>query len=157
VKFAPAAATVLLALVLTGCAGAAPRDDAATTTPAADGTCEADQVRLVVEFGALGADEVDTCAPPGPAVDALASAGITTEGTADYGDQVVCRVDELPAPDVESCTTLPSDAYWALWVKGAPDDEWGYAEEGVATLELAAGQSLGLVYTQGTDSIPPSD
>jgi hypothetical protein len=69
---------------------------------------------------------------------------------------VICRVDDQPAPDVESCDTLPADAYWALWVKDA-DGEWGYAEEGVATLQLEAGQSVGLVYTEGTDSVPPLD
>ncbi len=159
-KFAPAAAAAaaLVLLVLTGCAAAAPQDDPAPTTPAAvDGACTADEVALVVEFGSLDADEIDTCAPAGPAVDALEAAGITTEGTVDYGDQVVCRVDDLPAPDVESCATLPSDAYWALWVKDTADSDWAYAEEGVATLQLTAGQSLGLVYTEGTDSVPPSD
>jgi hypothetical protein len=44
-----------------------------------------------------------------------------------------------------------------MWVKESPGGDWGYAEEGVATLELAGGQSLGLVYTEGTDSVPPSD
>lgn len=160
VKFAPSAtaAAALLLLALTGCAPSAPVDDPAPTTPAAaDGACTDAEVTVVVEFGSLGADKIDTCAPAGPASDALEASGITTEGTVDYGDQVVCRVDDLPAPDVETCATLPADAYWALWVKTTPDAEWGYAEEGVATLQLTAGQSLGLVYTEGTDSIPPSD
>jgi hypothetical protein len=160
VKFAPtaAAAAALVLLALTGCAGSTPEADPAPTTPASgDGACTDSEITVVVEFGALGADKIDTCAPAGPVSDALDAIGVTTEGTVDYGDQVVCRVDDLPAPDVETCATLPSDAYWALWVKESPDAEWGYAEEGVATLELAGGQSLGLVYTEGTDSVPPSD
>lgn len=153
-KFAPSAAAALVLLALTGCGGSAP--EAQPTTPAvADGACADAEITVIVEFGALGADGIDACAPAGPVADALDALGISTEGTVDYGDQVVCRVDDLPAPDVESCATLPSDAYWAMWVKSAPDAEWGYAEEGVATLELAGGQSLGLVYTEGTDSVPP--
>jgi hypothetical protein len=158
VKFTSAAAAALVVLALAGCAPSAPQDDPAPTTPAAaDGACAESEVTVVVEFGSLDAPKIDTCAPAGAASDALEAAGITTEGTVDYGDQVVCRVDDLPAPDVEPCATLPSDAYWALWVKETPDADWGYAEEGVATLQLTAGQSLGLVYTEGTDSVPPSD
>ena len=136
--------------------GRRPQADPTPAAPAAgDGACA--DVTVVVEFGSLDAARIEDCAPAGPASDALEAVDITTEGTADYGDQVVCRVDDLPAPDVETCATLPSDAYWALWVKDSADAEWGYAEEGVATLELTAGQSLGLVYTEGTDSVPPSD
>jgi hypothetical protein len=47
-------------------------------------------------------------------------------------------------------------AYWALWVKNSPDGEWEYALEGVGTLELEAGQSVGLVYTAGLESVPPA-
>lgn len=157
-KLAPVASAALLLLALAGCAAGAP--DAAPTpdgseAPAADGACAADEVAIQVDFGSLGADQITDCAAAGSAVDALAAADITIEGTADYGDQVVCRVDDQPAPDVEPCDTLPADAYWALWVKEAPDAEWAYAEEGVATLQLDAGQSMGLVYTEGTDSVPP--
>jgi hypothetical protein len=148
----------MVLLALAGCAGSTPQTDPAPTTPAAgDGTCAETEVSVVVEFGTLGAERIDTCAPAGPVSDALDAVGVTTEGTVDYGDQVVCRVNDLPAPEVEPCATLPSDAYWALWVKDSPDAEWGYAEEGVATLELSEGQSVGLVYTEGTDSVPPPD
>lgn len=152
-----AAPLALVALALAGCATATP-DAASSSTPtaaAASGACE--QVSISVEFGALDAPRLDECAPAGPASDALAAVDITTEGTADYGDQVVCRVDELPAPADETCATLPADAYWALWIKTSPDAEWEYAQEGVGTLQVEDGQSLGLVYTEGTDSVPPTD
>lgn len=160
-KLAPsAAAAALLLLALAGCSPAAPETDPTSTASepaAADGACADSEITVVVEFGSLGVPDVRECAPEGAVSDALAAVDITTEGTADYGDQVVCRVDEQPSPDIESCATLPADAYWALWVKDDADAEWAYAEEGVATLQLAGGQSLGLVYTEGTDSVPPSD
>lgn len=121
---------------------------------------------MVVDFGPLEAPEVTACVDPGPALDVLDAAGVATEGTADYGNQVVCRVDGRPGPDetvtvdgadpfVETCDTLGSAAYWALWVITTPDGTWEYAQDGVATLQLTAGQSVGLVYTVGMDSTPP--
>lgn len=158
--------TVLVALVLAGCA-TAPTD--AGTNPAPDettGVCGG--VTVVVDFGPLDEPSLGACSTAGAASDILVQVGITTEGTVDYGDQVVCRVNDQPSPDeevtiegappfVESCQTLNAAAYWALWVKNDPESQWEYAQEGVNTLELSDGQSVGLVYTPGTESIPPRD
>jgi hypothetical protein len=161
----PLLAAAALALTLAGCAAPAPE---ATTTPApeatAGGPCE--QVSVVVDFGPLDEPSIAACAAAGPALDVLDEAGVVTEGTADYGNAVVCRVNNTPSPDepveldgeepfTESCDTLNSLAYWALWVRNSPDGEWEYAQSGVDALELADGQSVGLVYTPGTESIPP--
>lgn len=152
----------LAVLALAGCTTAAP-EAAPTAEPTASASCD---VTVVVDFGPLDRPSLSECAGAGAATDVLAESGITTEGTADYGDQVVCRVNGEPAADetvtidgqapfTESCATLNSVAYWALWVKNTPDGEWEYAQEGVNTLELTEGQSVGLVYTPGTESIPP--
>ncbi len=152
----------LAVLALAGCSAAAP-EAAPTAEPTASASCD---VSVVVDFGPLDEPSLTACADAGAATDVLAQSGITTEGTADYGDQVVCRVNGEPAADetvsiegqapfTESCATLNSVAYWALWVKNTPDGEWEYAQEGVNTLELSEGQSVGLVYTPGTESIPP--
>lgn len=93
-----------------------------------------------------------------PAADALSVAKIETEGTAQYGDDVVCRVDGLPSASapvgstedpayVESCEAMPAAfAYWALWLKPA-GGEWDYAQEGLSTLQVAPGDSLELLFT----------
>lgn len=158
------------ALALTACAApAAPSPSATTPAPAessAAGECA--EVRVVVDFGPLDAPTVTACVGAGPALDVLDAAKVATEGTADYGNQVVCRVNGRPSADetvtvegadpfVETCDTLGSAAYWALWVITSPDGSWEYAQEGVATLQLSPGQSVGLVYTAGTDSTPPGD
>jgi hypothetical protein len=49
----------------------------------------------------------------------------------------------------------PAYAYWALWVKATPDADWAYAQEGIGTLEVEPGQSVGLVYTTGTETPTP--
>lgn len=159
------------ALGLAGCAASAPTASSAPSPSASSDAGSADgcaEVTVAVDFGPVDADPVRECVAAGDARDILDAAGVTTEGTADYGDQVVCRVNGLPSADeevvidgtdpfVETCATLNAAAYWALWVKNAPDAEWEYAQEGLATLVLEDGQSLGLVYTPGTDSTPPQD
>jgi len=155
-----APAVLLAALALSGCTAAPSQTPAATSA-----ACE---VTVVVDYGVLDKDSVRECTDAGVATDVLAAAGITTKGTDDYGDQVVCRVNGEPseketvsiegqAPFVESCKTLNSVAYWALWVKQSTNADWEYAQEGASTLELTDGQSVGLVYTAGTDSTPPQD
>lgn len=158
------------ALALTACAApSAPSPSASSPAPdESSATGECSQVRVVVDFGPLDAPTVTACVDAGPALDVLDAANVATEGTADYGNQVVCRVNGRPSADetvkvdgatpfVETCDTLGSAAYWALWVITSPDGSWEYAQEGVATLQLSAGQSVGLVYTAGTDSTPPGD
>ena len=170
VKLTLAALPLLAALALSGCAAVAP---AATPTPTASPTAEASsgpcaEVTIVVDFGVLDAPSIEACATAGPAADAVNDADIATEGTVDFGDQVVCRVNDRPAADetvvvegqpsfVESCQSMPAaTAYWALWVKASPDAEWEYAQEGLGTLALKSGESVGLVYTAGTESTPPA-
>lgn len=148
-------APALLLVALSACsAGVSDAAVTRTPTPSDSGPCA--EVTIVVDFGTLKSPALKKCATAGTAAEALKAAGIATEGTADYGDQVVCRVDELPSPASESCAKLPSAAYWAVWVKPA-GGVWAYAQEGVTTQQVTAGQSLGLVYTVGSDSTPPQD
>lgn len=163
-KISVAAAVLLAALTLAGCAPTAP--EAAPEPVESAAGCAG--VEVVVDFGVLDAPSVNECVDAGAAADAVADAGVTTEGTVDWGNQIVCRVDGRPAADetvevegaepfVEACQSMPAaTAYWALWVKLAADDEWEYAQEGLSTLQLEPGQSVGLVYTTGTESTPPS-
>ncbi|MBB5640711.1 hypothetical protein [Cryobacterium roopkundense] len=56
----------------------------------------------------------------------------------------------------ESCDSMPpAYAYWSLWVKSSADADWEYAQEGLGTLQLAPGASVGLRYTTGTDTPTP--
>ena len=168
-------AAVLGALLLSGCAAGSPTSSVAepteistsTDAPSTDDGCAG--VTVVADFGILDAPTVDVCVDSDEAIlasEAIATAGVTTEGNADYGDAVVCRVDGRPAADetvgvegqepfIEPCSSMsPAYAFWALWVKPAADAEWGFAMEGLATLKAEPGQSIGLVYTTGTGTDP---
>ena len=127
-------------------------------------------VTVVVDFGILNSTKIDECVEVStktPAADILNQASVTLAGTDDYGDAVVCRVNELPSasdtvtvdghdPFIESCASMPPEfAYWALWVKQGSTD-WGYAMEGVSDLMLKPGDSIGLVFTTGTTTPTPS-
>ena len=87
-KTSLAAVALLAALALAGCA---PTAQETAPTPTASDACAG--VEVVVDFGVLDAPSVNACVDAGPAVDAVADADITTEGTVEWGDQIVCRVD----------------------------------------------------------------
>lgn len=174
-----AAASAALVLSLVACSSPAPEAEATPedTTPSAaavSAACEGDEgVTIVVDASALGdADEASAtwCVFADEAIvaaDAFQIAGIETEGTEEYGDQVVCRVDGVPAEDVaipaedgsdyfETCESMPAAfAYWSLWVQPA-GDEWGYAMEGAATQQLEPGDAVALLFTLNGEPAEPA-
>ena len=129
-------------------------------------------VIVAVNYGILGEDSVNECvefeADEALAAEVLAFAGVETVGTDTFGDQVVCRVNGLPSeteellvpgfdPHLETCEDMPpAHAYWALWVKENPDSPWDYAMDGVGTLMVTPGSSLGLAFSAGDDIEQPS-
>lgn len=178
---AVAAASAALLITLSACSTPTP-DPTATATATKDAVasvavnspCEGDEgVTVVVDATALGdADDVsDTwCVSTDEAIvaaDALLAANVTTEGTDQYGDQVVCRVNGVPAEDdalpaedgsdyFEKCESMPAAfAYWALWVKPA-GGEWAYAQEGLATQQLEPGDAVELLFTLNGEPAAPA-
>ncbi len=170
------AAAAALALPLIGCAPAInlPGPDAsATTVPViSDGPCADDAgVTLAVDSSALpGGSAQEWCrttAEPLAVTDLLEDAGVTLQGSTEFPD-FICRVNGLPSADeplgstedpdyVETCkTSSPAFGYWALWVRPAGGD-WGYAQEGTATLTAKPGESIGLLFTlDGAPAAPTS-
>jgi hypothetical protein len=129
-------------------------------------------VWLEVDFDILGADIIETCistTAPVEAMTVLDAAGVTITGTADYGLDVVCRVNGLPAADQslkisghesyrETCAAMtPEFGYWSVWVEDRATGTWDYATVGIDNLTLAPGESLGFTFTSGTHTDPPVD
>ena len=156
------AAILCASLALTGCTGSPSAPLATATNPS---TC--DGVHLVVDFASLGPDPVDTCVDvtgDTSAADVLAAAELATQGTADYGNAIVCRVNGQPAADTpvelmsgsytEDCADMPSaDAYWSVWVE--TNGVWDYAQVGFNDLVLRSGDGLALSYTLNGNAEPP--
>lgn len=169
-------AAALLALGLSACAATtAPAPTPTVTDAVADGGCSGDEgVSVVIDAGDLaGAADtnVSSCiftTEALAAADALDILGVETEGTEQYGDQVICRVDGQPSASepvgstedpayVESCATMPAAfAYWSLWVKPA-GGTWDYAQEGLSTLQLQPGDSVELLFTLDGAPAAPSE
>jgi hypothetical protein len=119
-------------------------------------------VKVIVDSGALkqAAADKSVCVPVDaktPASKVLDEAKVKTEGTTQYPNELVCRVNGVPAADFEivhkggtykeECKGMPAAfAYWSLWVKPATGG-WAYAQEGLATLQVSPGESLELLYT----------
>lgn len=138
----------------------APASTATASSSAASGPCAG--VKVIVDSGSLKQAAADTsvCVPvdaPTLASKVLDEAKVKTEGTAQYPKELVCRVNGVPAADLdiahkggtyrEDCSKMPAAfAYWSLWVKPASGG-WAYAQEGLATLKVSPGQSLELLYT----------
>jgi len=129
-------------------------------------------VTVAVNFGILEEEPAEVCVTMDTDTaitsNVLEAAGYETQGTLTYGDQIVCRVNGLPsesepflvegeAPHSETCSDMPPGfAYWALWIKNDGAGEWAYAEEGVGTLELVPGDSIGLAFSTGGETPLPS-
>lgn len=165
-----------LALGLSACASnsGAERADTESPTPArtiVDGACPTGKgVTLAVDSSALtGGSSQSWCFPTMDKVavaDVVAAAGLSIEGTKQYGDQVICRVNGLPSASepvgsvqdpayIEKCDAMPAAfAYWALWTKPV-GGAWDYAQEGVSTLTAQPGESVELLFTlDGAPSAP---
>lgn len=171
-RLLPLAATAALLLSLAACAQAEPTSSATESAEAltAAGPCEGDEgVTLLVNASALDERPAETCVLASEAIaasDVLERAGVTTEGTEEYGDQVVCRVDGRPAADeplpnpdgseyLETCASMPAAfAYWSLWVEPA-GGEWDYAQEGLSTHTVEPGDGLALLFTLNGEPATP--
>lgn len=130
-------------------------------------------VSVVVDFAALGAPGLRGCAttPPEPGtgltgLDALRAADVAVEGTAQWGDAFVCRVEGRPGPTEDvvvdgartvraACVrTPPQDASWSVWT-ATEGEGWQYASVGVTDLALTGTDALGLVFSTGDGAPQP--
>jgi hypothetical protein len=88
-----------------------------------------------------GAVERGCDAAPSTALAAL-QADFSVDGTAQYGDAFVCRIDGDPTVDQTPCTsTPPASASWSFWYADAGSTSWTYATEGASTFRPQAGSA----------------
>jgi hypothetical protein len=119
----------------------------------------ADCIEVYTDFRALGQGYLTSeCIPASgemSAIDVLKQAGLETEGTLEYGDAVLCRLNGKPDATAESCESMPpAEAYWAVLVKEHQivpmpfgiTGEWGWAQVGINELYLGPGDAIGLVF-----------
>lgn len=145
----------LLALgVVAGVPGVAP----VGTADAASGRCAPGTgVTVVVDFGGLGGGVPIGCDPSGggkAANQVVTAAGFSL--TYVNGQPFVCRIDGKPSAEQESCQrTPPSDAYWGLFWSDGKSATWTYSSQGIASLKVPEGGSVGLRWQDGGDREQP--
>ena len=125
--------------------------------------------QIYIDYGVINDTKVTKCVDISietNALNVLKSGGVELEGTAKYGNQIVCRVAGLPDVEpigikgheqyIELCQTMPPEfAYWAVLVKRHqtfpnPFDvrgKWGWAQTGIDKVVLKPGDSIGLVFS----------
>ena len=166
------AAASVLALSLTACASTTPSAEPSAAPTSSAPAAECAGVTVIVDTGDLELDDDPSdsaCVETDGTIlgaDAVAEAGFTTEGTVTYPDDVICRVEGVPAEETElpgadgspyheTCADMPpATAYWGLWVKPA-GGTWDYAQTGLSALELEPGDSVELLFTvDGSPAAP---
>ncbi|MET7638448.1 hypothetical protein [Streptomyces sp. NPDC005438] len=130
-----ALAVSLLATVL-GLGTAAPAHAATPAhAPALSraGVCpDGNGVTVVVDFRELGGGTLVRCAVGAQknGLAALKAAGIRVTGTNRWGESFICRLENKPGADRESCVdTPPASAYWSYW-HASNGGKWTYSQYG---------------------------
>ena len=133
-------------------------------------------VNVLIDYGSLDSSNADfeKCLPVTGEITALElmqNANFKLEGTKKYGNNVVCRLNNLPKPNqaigvkghedyIEECKEMPAAfAYWAVLEKRwqiipNPFDlngKWAWAQVGVAELAMKQGDGLAFVFVTNGD------
>ncbi len=137
----------MLGAVIAFCAFAVPVAAAGATPTSA---CSARSgVTVIVDFTAFGGNIERGCDPgqPSTALAAVQAAGFATAGTSQYGDAFVCRIDGLPTPKKEACTTTPpAQSSWSFYHARPIDRAWTYSTTGVLTYEPPDGSLIAFAF-----------
>ncbi|OYN92485.1 hypothetical protein [Parenemella sanctibonifatiensis] len=100
------------------------------------------------------------------ALTVIRTAGFSIQGTARFGDALVCRVDGRPSateklvdrdgrPHYETCANTPeASAYWTFWYSRPGQRSWTFSQQGVAGRWVDNGELLALVFQLRQDAIP---
>lgn len=87
---------------------------------ATDGACEDRGVTLVVDFGAASNKKpIETCAKKfsGTGWQLFDAAGVRVQGTSEFPESFVCRIQDWPSSNSQDCTDTPkySEGTWAYY------------------------------------------
>lgn len=137
-----------LAVVLLGTAAGVSIGSPAQAAACTTGT----GVTVVVDYHQLGGGTSTTCVPGGGgkyAASVFGSAGVGMQ----YAQGFVCRVNGKP--DDDPCTDAPPvNAYWSLW-RSSGNGSWAYAQRGVGSLKLAAGDWVAWSWNGSNGQVQP--
>lgn len=126
---------------------------------AASGVCKTSSgVTVVVSFGSLGGGTVVRCVTAGGSgLDALHSAGLSTEGTIKDGPGFVCRIQGKPTVGSgESCRSTPSTNRSWRYFHASNGGSWVHSQSGAGNRNTVDGEFEGWSYGGGsTPTVAP--
>ena len=110
------------------------------STPIA--SCTSTQgVIVAVDFSHFGRPSERGCDPTTTTgYAALQAAGFVTAGDVQDGSAFICRIDDLPPPSQDACsTTPPASAFWSYWHANAGTSKWTLSSLGAASYQTKPG------------------
>ena len=150
----------LLAIVAIGSVMTTTNSSPSPESRVADGPCSEDGTTLVIEFGPLEQGSIVRCVEDfsGNGWELFEAAELYVEGTADYPNSFVCRIENLPSSEVEPCDGTPSaqTGSWIYFVANADDEprNWQRSPVGAASRTPKCGDSEAWVFSKEVNASP---
>lgn len=112
----------------------APTPPATNSANAHTGTCNGSGVTLVIDFGSQNKPPESYCLNEfaGSSWQLFEAAGVLVEGTAEYPESFVCRLQGVPGANAEDCLGTPDFASgtWVYYVASANNQSKGWMRSG---------------------------
>ena len=150
----------LLAIVAIGTFTTTSNTEPSTGSRVVNGPCSEIGTTLIVEYGSLGQSSIVRCVQDfsGNSWELFDAAKLTVEGTANYPDSFVCRIQDLPSAEDEPCDGIPNAqaGSWVYFVANADDEprKWQRSPVGAASRTPKCGDSEAWVFTRDSSASP---
>jgi hypothetical protein len=151
---------ILLAIVAIGSVTTTSELSKSTQAQASDGPCSETGTTLVIEYGPLEKGSIVRCVQgfSGNSWELFEAADLTVEGTANYPNSFVCRIQDLPSAEIEPCNGTPSvqTGSWIFFVANADDEprKWQRSPVGASSRTPKCGDSEAWVFSQDAKVSP---
>ena len=150
----------LLAIVAIGSVTTTTNSSPSTASRVVDGLCSEDGTTLVIEYGPLVQESIVRCVQnfSGTGWDLFEAAELNVEGTADYPNSFVCRIQDLPSSEAEPCDGTPNGqtGSWIYFVANADDKprKWQRSPVGASGRTPKCGDSEAWVFSKDATASP---
>ena len=151
---------ILLAIVAIGSVTTTSNNSSSTESRVVDGPCSEDGTTLVIEFGPLELGSIVRCVQDfsGNGWELFEAAELSVEGTADYPNSFVCRIQDLPSAEVEPCDGTPNiqTGSWIYFVANADDEprNWQRSPVGASSRTPKCGDSEAWIFSKDANASP---
>ena len=150
----------LLAMVAIGSLATSSNTASSSNASVIEGACAESGITLVIEYGPLNKEPLVRCIDnfSGSSWGLFEAAGVSVDGTAEYPNSFVCRIQDLPGREIESCrgTPNPQMGSWVYFVSisSNPNRDWLRSPVGASSRYPECGDSEAWVFTKDSTAVP---